>query len=190
MKIKVHRKKIGFTLIELMVSLSIFSIIMVISMGAVLSIVEANRKSRSLTLSMNNLNLVVETMARNIKFGTNWVLSSCTGGVNCTEVTFDDRFTLPAQALQKVSYRLSLSGTSMERRITLGPNATADYETITAPEITIQNFSLTPRGVGNDNKQPLLILTVRGVVGTKVSNQTSFDLQSAVSQRELELVEF
>ena len=40
--------KKGFTLIELMVSITIFSIVMLISVGALLSIIDANRKDQSL----------------------------------------------------------------------------------------------------------------------------------------------
>ncbi|MFM2357890.1 MAG: hypothetical protein RJA61_627 [Candidatus Parcubacteria bacterium] len=172
-----HKKQQGqgFTLIELMVAVSIFSIIMVMSMGAVFSIVEANRKSRSLKSAMNNLNLVVETISRNVKFGTNW-------SVQTNGITFQDRFTLPNRALQTVSYRHNATNGSIERSI-----SGAQFESITSPEININRFNLTVQGVpSGDGLQPFVILQVGGIAGTRASNQTTFDLQSAISQRELE----
>ena len=50
----------GFTLIELMTAVSIFVVVMTISMGAILNIFDANRKARTLKTVLNNLNLVVE----------------------------------------------------------------------------------------------------------------------------------
>lgn len=180
--------KLGFTLIELMVSVSIFSIIMVMSMGAIISIVDANRKSRSLKSAMNNLNLAVDTMSRNVKFGTNWkcddISSDCTDG---NEITFDDRFTLNG-VLQTVSYKFEVvNGIGrIERDIDGGPNDSGGYEPLTSPEIDIDDFSLDISGIGTDNKQPFMVLKIGGVAGEKLSSQTNFSLQTAVSQRQLE----
>lgn len=204
--INLRSKKIaGFTLIELMVAVSIFSIVMTMSMGAVLSIVEANRKSRSLQAAMNNLNLVVETVSRNVKFGTNWKCRTnpddrltpeedCISGSVYKEIIFDDRFTLPNAELQRVSYALipnsSGSGAKIKRKITNNLGLTLGYEPLTFTDININEFKLHVSGVGLDQRQPFLLMTIRGVAGTKVSNQTQFDLQTAVSQRELECLEF
>jgi len=182
---KTSTKK-GFTLIELMVSISIFSIIMVMSMGAVVSILEANRKSRSLKSSMNNLNLVIETISRNVKFGTNWICGAGTSSANCvdgTEISFDDRFTLVDTSgqpiLQRVSYRLN--DAQIERKIDVGI-----YESITSKEIEITDFKFTVDGIGPDQAQPFATVRVRGVVGGTKASKTEFDLQTAMSQRELE----
>ena len=59
----------GFTLIEMMVAVSIFAIVVMISMTAILSIVDSNRKAQSLKSVMNNLNFALETMTRSIKTG-------------------------------------------------------------------------------------------------------------------------
>ena len=56
----------GFTLIELMVSVTIFIIVMVIALGSLLSISEAERKAEQLKTVMNNLNFGLESMARAI----------------------------------------------------------------------------------------------------------------------------
>ncbi|MCK5591605.1 MAG: type II secretion system protein, partial [Candidatus Pacebacteria bacterium] len=51
-------KKVGgFTLVEMMVSLGMFTIVLSISVGALLSMVSSNRKTQSLRGAMDNLNL-------------------------------------------------------------------------------------------------------------------------------------
>ena len=60
-------KKVGgFTLIEMMISLGIFAIVLSVSVGALLSMVSSNRKTQSLRSAMDNLNLAMEEMSRNI----------------------------------------------------------------------------------------------------------------------------
>ncbi len=63
----------AFTLVEMMVSVSIFLIVMVISLGAVLSIVDGNKKVQAINSVSNNLNTAIESMVRDIKTGYAYV---------------------------------------------------------------------------------------------------------------------
>src|SRR3990167_2897905 len=87
----------GFTLIELLVSVAVFSVIMAISLGSVISILDAGRKANSLRSVMTNLNFAVEVMSREIKFGKNYycgtdtssphvLTNDCAGGAS--SITF------------------------------------------------------------------------------------------------------
>ena len=67
-----NKKMGGFTLIEMMVSIALFAIVMVMSMGAILSIVAANKKAQALNSVMTNLNFAVDSMSRDIKTGYNY----------------------------------------------------------------------------------------------------------------------
>src|SRR3989344_8179976 len=68
----ITKKQKGFTLIELMVAVSIFIVVMTISMGSIIAVFDANRKSRSLKTVLNNLNLAVESMSKEMRFGRNY----------------------------------------------------------------------------------------------------------------------
>ena len=61
----------GFTLIEVMVSLAIFATIVTMGMQAVLSAMQQHRSIQSVRTVMDNLNFVMEDMARNIRLATN-----------------------------------------------------------------------------------------------------------------------
>ena len=63
--------KSGFTLVELMVSVSLFVIVMTISMGSILSVFNANRKAKNIRNVMDNINFTLEGMTRTIRFGSN-----------------------------------------------------------------------------------------------------------------------
>lgn len=59
----------GFTLIEVMVSVTLFLIVMMIALGAVLAIVDGNKKTQAINSVSNNLNSAIESMVRDIKTG-------------------------------------------------------------------------------------------------------------------------
>ena len=62
-------KTAGFTLIEVMVSVTLFAIVMTLSLGAILSIIDGNKKAQSINSVSSNLNFTIESMVRDIKTG-------------------------------------------------------------------------------------------------------------------------
>lgn len=67
-----HKNNKAFTLIELMISVGLFTIIITISIGAVLQINAAHKKSQDLRAGLDNLNFIMEDMARNIRLGNTY----------------------------------------------------------------------------------------------------------------------
>lgn len=62
-------KKKGFTLIEALVSLGIFSVVIVAATGVILSIISSNKKNQAISSVVNNLNYSIDSMVRDIKTG-------------------------------------------------------------------------------------------------------------------------
>lgn len=60
----------GFTLIEMIVSLAIFTIVAVVAVGAFLKVIDANKKSQSLKTATNNINFALESMTREMRVGS------------------------------------------------------------------------------------------------------------------------
>src|SRR3989338_8582023 len=87
-----HNK--GFSLIEIMVSLAIFSIVVLVATGALLSILNANKKTQALKAVVNNFNFALENMARNIRVGKNY---------HCDTTENFGNFTSPADCLNGAS---------------------------------------------------------------------------------------
>ncbi len=65
----------GFSLIEIMVSVAVFSVVIMAGTLSMLSIIDANQKSQSLNSVMTNLNTVLETMAREVRVGSLYCLT-------------------------------------------------------------------------------------------------------------------
>jgi len=180
MFIKINTKK-GFTLIELMTSLSLFIIVMTISMTSIFGVFNANRKSRTLKTVMSNLNLAVESMSREMRFGENYHCGS-DGDIltpqNCPAGDTSMSF-LSSEGTQ-ITYRLS--NQSLEKKIDSG-----DYIQVTAPEIVIDDLVFYTLGAGLDNLlQPKVIIKIKSHAGTG-NARTDFTLQTLVSQRALDI---
>ena len=59
----------GFTLVEMITAVAIFSLVMVIGMGALLNVLHANKQTQAIQTAVNNLNLAMEMMSREIRTG-------------------------------------------------------------------------------------------------------------------------
>src|SRR5277367_6109931 len=74
------KSQAGFTLIEMLVSIALFAIVMVVCVGALLSLVGANKKAQALQSTMNNLNISLDDMVRNLREGTGYNASGACSG--------------------------------------------------------------------------------------------------------------
>lgn len=73
------KNKKGFTLIELMVAIGLFSIIMVIATGGFVRFLKIQRQSSAFTFVNNSLSSALEQMAKEIRTGKNF----STDGASC-----------------------------------------------------------------------------------------------------------
>ena len=67
-----RKTQAGFTLIEMIVSLAIFSIIVTMTIGALLVLIANNQKLQSEQSVMTNLSFALDSMTREIRTGTNY----------------------------------------------------------------------------------------------------------------------
>ncbi len=188
-----HKHTKGFSLIEIMVAVSLFAVVVTISIGALLSLVEANRKAQALNSVMNNLNFALENMSRNMRIGSQYHCNDsitvpgniestkdcANGGVLVGFEAFDGDPTDPSD---QIIYRFNNS------RIEKSSDGGTTFVAITASEVTINEMSFyvvgTTRG---DASQPRIIMTVDGSAGISSRVQADFNLQTTISQRVLDL---
>ena len=180
----------GFSLIEILVSVAVFSMVMLIAVGSLLTLVEANRKAQALKSVMNNLNFSLENMSRAIRLGTDYHCGlglveephSCIDGD--TQLAFESEVGDPGTPDDQVIYRISINGTQLEQSIDGG----ATFIGITAPEVVIEDFKFYVIGAErSDRLQPRVIMTIRGYAGVSLRAKSNFNLQTMVSQRILDV---
>lgn len=164
---KVNRTR-AFTLIEMMVAVSIFAIVVMISMTAILSVVDSNKKAQSLKSVMNNLNFALETMTRSIKTGSGLSVGVDVGG---------DYVQTTDQKPVLVKYSLGTTATSTIVRCVGSP---CSEEPITAPEVIIKTLKfIDGKGVG----QPSVVMIVQGTVKMSERVSSDFSIQTTITQR-------
>lgn len=190
----------GFTLIELMVAVTIFSIVMTVAAGTMISIVDSNNKARALQSVMNNLNFAVESMTRNMMFGYVYHCGSDAEGstaqnltpLNCTgdPISPQSEITFVHNDGERVfTYRLNQSTYQLEVMQT-GPSiSNSSFVGITSPEVKIKSlkFYVTGSGIESSTQlQPRILIVISGEAQTKDKIISEFHLQTTVSQRTLD----
>ncbi|MFC1720712.1 PilW family protein [Patescibacteria group bacterium] len=166
----------GFTLIEMIVAVSLFTIVSLVAIGALISISNANRKVNSLRTTMDNINFAMESMSRDIRTGTNYLcegVGNCSGGGD--DLSFED------QSGVTITYRHNDTSKSIQVREGAG-----DFVNITSPEVRVENLTFYVVGVGTDNRQPRVLIVIEGTAGLQDKTISTFNLQSTVSQRNLD----
>ncbi|MBP9711042.1 MAG: type II secretion system protein [Candidatus Pacebacteria bacterium] len=182
--------KRGFTLIELMVSVTIFIIVMTVALGALLAMSASDRRAQSVKTVMNNLSFALESMTRTIRTGYDYHCNSSSGG-DCTSGSGGYAFYFTSAASQSVSYCLGTGttcGTSTVCAagcsILRSTNGGSTYQSMTAPEVKIYNMSFYLQGsLTTDDVQPRVTITLDGAALTADVTPATFQVQTSVTQR-------
>jgi prepilin-type N-terminal cleavage/methylation domain-containing protein len=209
MKKHTSHLKNGFTLVELLVSLAIFSIVVVASLGAMLSIADANRRVQKTRAVLDNLSLSMESISRNLRLGSTYhcekissnVIPNSNLGVtqNCRDSTnnpilygdfiaFEDQFGNQIDNSDQAYYYLDeVSGRIMYKKF----NA-ATTTALTSDDLTIKSLRFYVTGVGTSTppnaSQPKIIIVVSGSTEIgKAQEPVEINLQTTVSQRPLNI---
>ncbi len=149
--------KKGFTLVEVMVSLSIFAMVIVVAVSVLLSMMDANHKAQNIQSVMTNLSFALDSMTREIRMGSNYyckqsgvetipglsdglpVLTSgtqdCTDSQNNLSFSFLEGGTSltsdPSRCpngSNRIAYRFNPDESSIERRICDGDGVAGNNE--------------------------------------------------------------
>lgn len=190
MKISPLSYKNGFTLIEIIVAVGIFSLVMFISMGAITSVVSANRKSASLRSVMDNLNFTIEGMTRSIRFGTNYHCDN----VNYTNTNQPVDCPAGASSMTVLDSSGNLISYSIVNGQIMKSVNNGSASSLNSPDTNIQSmsfrvFNSCPYTIGSsgcsvsDLAQPKVIIVIKGTVTSGPSVSSTFILQTTVSQR-------
>lgn len=185
----------GFTLIEMIVAVALFIIVMMVSTGALLALVGANRKAQALQSVMNNLNIALDGMVRSIRMGSNYRCgSSSPGDPNCPnggQAFYFERYGGdPTDVSTDWAYAFDTTGALCgKNRLCKSEQNGADPIALTAPEITIDSMTFYVIGATRgDTTQPKVVVTLKGTAGaTDVRTRTTFNIQATAVQRVLDL---
>lgn len=194
----------GYTIIETMIAVSVFLVVIMSGMGALLNANGLYKKSQNMRSIMDNMSFIMEDMSRNLRTGSNYqcfeiddVLSpstigsprSCVSGwAIAFEAPLGNTFSYADQWVYYIAVTPNPDGTSTGKifKSTDGAN---NFEQITPNEVVmdpISGFSVLGGPMyypsEEDRQQPLIGINLIGSIIYK-SVVTPFSLQTSVSSR-------
>ena len=200
MQNKNNNKKDGYTIIETMIATSIFLIVIMIGMGALLNANLLHQKSGDLRSIVDNLSFILEDMSRNMRTGYQYYcitgndtlsnVSNAKSGQSCWGVAFEPATGSPGNPNDQWVYYIGNTGKIFKS--TLGPYITDNFIQLTPNEIVIDTalsgFSVEGAEAPTTGNQEQPFVTIK-LVGTITSKNvvTPFSLQTSVSQRLIDI---
>ena len=193
----------------MLVSVALFSVIMVMALGALLSLSTADRKAQALKSTVDNLNFALDSMSRAIRTGSNYHCGSLSGG-DCTGLSGgNNTFYFTANSGVITAYRLesltvdsnaaAVCGQTIATPGCLAISTSADngitwtsWAAVTGPNVIINDlsggnsflFHVWGSAQGSaDNTQPVVVMTLSGYAQVSTTQQSAFHLQTTVTQR-------
>ncbi len=177
-----------------MVAVSIFALVMVVAVGAILSVVAANKKAQALNSVITNLNFALEGVMRDLRTGYDYdcdagteILDDCgaDGSSPGNSVRFISAQSSSIEGVRHVTYSLNTSDHAIYKQVE-GEQA---YP-LTAPEVNVEKMDFYVTGTDNsdsgnqDYRQPKILIVIQG---RYPGFNQDFSLQTLVSQRKLDI---
>jgi prepilin-type N-terminal cleavage/methylation domain-containing protein len=188
----------GFTIIETMIAISLFLVIVMAGMGALLNANLLHQKSQDMRSIIDNLSFVMEDMSRNLRTGYDYYCipagvtsfpdpSTPSSGQNCSGIAFESTAnnTISTWVYEIVSEtKGSVIIYYIRKSVDSGP-----WVQLTPDEVVIDTVAsnfLVSGAESGDSLQPFVTIKLVGTITLKNNVVTPFSLQTSVSQRVLD----
>lgn len=192
----------GFSLVELLVSLSVFSIVMTISIGTILIMIDINAKAQALFTSTTNVSFALDNITREIRTGYHYYCSNSISdnnpyvriGEDAVRECTSGRFIYLTRGKDGVRTGYDLyetaEGIGSLRQWSQDHN---NWIQLTSPaDIDIDAFTVSVTGVqtgeDGDDTQPAVHIYIRGKLNNGLDVATDFELETTVVQRRLDIL--
>lgn len=184
--IKINTNKRGYTLVELIVSVALFTVIVFISLGSLIAVFGSNRRAWSTKTVVDNLNLTLEGMVRTIRYGDTY---HCGSGGTLTlpqDCAFGDNFL--ALQFEGATHIYKLENGAIK----FSKDGGINFTSLTSPTETVIEllrfnvYNTAPAGPGNSNPQPYVLINIAGYVGGGQA-KSNFSVQTIASQRKVDI---
>lgn len=206
MKNIINKTKKGFTLIEVVISVGLFSIVMMVSLAIILSVVDNNKKVHSVNVVVDNLNFAIDSMVRDIKTGKSYQCGTSpiidtTSNTSCLNSQNSNAITLISTLYDKdkiVQYEYDKeNGKIIKRSCEVDTNNTTPNQKtcqgsffesdLTSSEINITDVKFIVNQGNPGSVQPSVFLLIKGTSAVNPTDASNFSIQTLISQRYLNI---
>lgn len=162
-----RRASRGFSLVELMVSLGIFSMVATMATGAYLIIIGANRHAQAIATGINSVSYALENMTRNIRTGHDYA---------CEQSSEAETFSFTDTDNTQVTYS-TLNGQILMTKESV-------TSAVTDPSVGVDTLYFNcAGGLPGDGVQSSVVMTVLGHVTSGPARDTTFAVQTMAVMR-------
>lgn len=174
----------GFTLLEMVISIGIFSVIVVSAIGIMLQVSNVQSKANNLQTVLDNIRFSLELITKEMRTGNSYVLSTACG-IAGEEINFktsigeDHTYFLDESAGMIMRATEPITGADCNGN-------TGKVLPFTSPDVLIQKLNFAARGnnIGPDDGQPWITIDMKVKSrSVKYELDTSMDLQTSIVQR-------
>ena len=171
----------GFTLLEMIVSTGIFAVLVIASMGIMISVSKAQLRSANLQAIQDNIRFSAELITKELRTGQNYQLTALCNLTSGKEISFD------STSGPRTYYLHPDPNIKALMRVKENPTPTCDNAVqFTSEDIEVENFFVQLRGqnVGPDDGQPMATIVLKiTATDPNTETKTTMNLQTTVVQR-------
>ncbi len=187
----------GYTIIETMISVSLFTVIVTIALGSLLNANLLHRKSQNMRSILDNLSFTMEDMSRNLRVGYNYYCipaslvfpssGSTLSGSNCPGIAF-----VPVSGgSSEWAYEIVTANGGSTYYIRRSTDGGATWVQLTPDEINVNSISsftiIGAEPPPGNSRQPFVTIKLVGSITTSNGGTSPFSLQTSVSQRKIDI---
>jgi len=194
MQKKKIKRESGYTIIETMIAVSLFIIIVVIGMGALLNANLLHQKSQSMRSIIDNLSFVMEDMSRNLRTGITYhcidgTADGSSAGTNAHSCANGEGIAFkPASGGSRWVYYVGITanGYGIFKSVDGTTVQLTPDEVVIGPGTSVFSvLGAEPPSLGN-SQQPFVTIELVGTITFK-NVVTPFSLRTSVSQRVIDI---
>lgn len=188
-KLEIRNFERGFTLIEMVVAIGIFSVIVISAIGIELGVANAQLKANGIQSILDNIRFSLELITKEMRTGTSYsITQNCTTRLSANsgpEITFTT-----STGQTRVYFLDAATGLVMRATTAIGPadcdGLTKKVQPFTADDVAIQslNFQTFGNTFGPNDGQPWILVTLSvSSKEPKYQFDSSMNLQTMIVQR-------
>ena len=174
--IRILASRRGFTLLEMLIALGIFSVVMIITVGAVLALQQAQVKASRIQDMQDNLRFSVESMTKEMRTGTDFLPS---GAISGLPNGYDQLVFTRSDGVQIGYCRTSNAIRKMTAIINCTSGAPVTDDAIAVEQLV---FYVIGNALGPSDGQPRITIALRASSADPIL-ATTFRIQTTVTQR-------
>lgn len=198
-----YKQRGGYTIIEMMIAISLFLVVVMSGMTALLNANFVHNKSRDMREIMDNLSFIMEDMSRNLRTGYNYRCIPAGEGIGISQapqdcpgggyaILFEHQNGVTTNQYDQWAYKIETApgGTTLNVYKSTQGAVDGTWVQMNPSEVVldpVSGFEVSGAKPPPENEaQPFVAITLKGSISLK-GNVTPFTLRTSVSQRLIDI---